>query len=134
MLSNQNTANRSENSHTVSINKKELQTESSRLYNFYVYSKQTNINKVQIEKDSLNRLIEDKIVEIYAGRNHITVSEEEVAQRYKQILQTKTESALLSQLNQMYGMNKNDYLQVLKTDILREKVQKAVGIPLSKWI
>lgn len=116
------------------ITKDELQKQISFTKNFYTYSKQNLANYPTLEKDQLERLIEDKLVEDYAKNHNIKVSDEEVLALYKQKLVRKTEEQLLSQLKTMYGMEKADYMDVLRKDLLREKVQKSVKMPLLQWL
>lgn len=118
----------------ITVTKDELNKKLYFTKNFYEFSKQNLTNYPTLEKDALERLIEDKLVEDYAKKHNITVSEEEVLALYKQKLANKTESELLAQLKNMYGMEKSDYLLVLKNDILREKVQAAIKMPLATWL
>ena len=73
-------------------------------------------------------------VELAQDKN-ITVSENEVDALYKdRITQSQSEEALLLIIRDMYGLNKSDYRNVLRQDILQEKVQASINMPLADWL
>lgn len=129
---NQNTEENSLKSITVSSS--DIKTEVARSKHFYTYNNQDLKNYSTLEADAKNSVIEKTIIEKYAGLNNLTVTQAEINERYRQKTAEKPEAELLNQLKQMYGISKNDYLVVLKQDILREKVQKSIDKPLSEWL
>lgn len=102
--------------------------------NFYTYKKQDLNNYSTLEKDILDKLIEDKLIKQYAKNNNISVTDKEILTLYTQKTSKTSEDKLLQQLKDMYDMEKQDYLEVLRKDILREKVQAAVKMPLLTWL
>lgn len=118
----------------IVVSKEELTKNVDFIKNFYSYSKQDIKNYPNLEKDEMQHLIEDKLIESYAKKNSITVTNEDVEKLYAQKQKGITEKDLLDQVEKMYGMNKEDYFEVLRKDILRARVQNAVNIPLSKWL
>ena len=118
----------------ITIKNSELDAQVKRMETFYKFSNQDLKNYPTLQKDQLEILIENKIIENYASLHNITVSDSEVSGLYKQKIAKNGEEALLNQLNQMYGMGKQDYLEVLRMDLLKEKVQTAVKMPLADWL
>lgn len=117
------------------IEKKELNKEVERMQKFYSSSKQNIENYPSLEKDMLERLIEQRLIEQYAEKNNLKINEDEVKSYYDNAVQReKSEPNLLEKLSEMYGMGKEEYLEKIRMDILREKVQKNVGKPLSEWL
>lgn len=110
---------------------------------FYTYSKQDLSKLTSLSKDTLNGMINDNLIQNYASGNNITVSDTEVENRYQQVIAgfnsrekiTETgDTKFLEKIKQMYGTDKNTYLAQVRMDLLKEKVQKAVGMPLVKWL
>ena len=101
---------------------------------FFVWAKQDVGKLPSLEKDVLDRMVEMKIISQYANKNKIVVSQKEIEDRFKVSLGKKSESEFLTTINEMYGMDKNDYLQNLSNDLLKEKVQGKLGEPLAVWL
>ena len=79
----------------------------------------------------------------YATKHRILVSDSEVDARYLQIVASYNkrnsitgggDGEFLSKIQEMYKETKSDYLLTVKEDILREKVQASVKMPLAKWL
>jgi FKBP-type peptidyl-prolyl cis-trans isomerase (trigger factor) len=119
---------------TISIPSEAIQKEIKRTQQFYKFSNQNLKNYPSLEEDAKKTVVENTIIQSYADSHNIKVYNKEVDERYMQKTQNGGEEKLLLELSKMYGMDKNDYLEVLYRDILREKVQKDIGKPLSPWI
>lgn len=111
--------------------------------NFFKYQKQNTSNLITLQKDTIDTLIDESLINQYATKNKISVSESEVNTRYLQAVEgynrrNKIKGAgddkFLLKIKEMYGAGKSDYLQTLKMDILKEKVQSAVKMPLVRWL
>lgn len=105
-----------------------------RVTQFYSWSGQDVNNIETIQKDALDRLIEQKIAHEFAIKNNIKVNEKELLQRYKDTLGKKDEEQYLKLINDMYGMSKQDFLQNLSNEILKEKIQTLVKKPFVVWV
>jgi hypothetical protein len=111
--------------------------------NFYKWNKQDTAQLTSLQKDVLSKLVDASLINQYAKKNKIIVSDDEIKTRYEQSvtgynrrnkIAGKGDQDFLAKLKEMYGTNKDDYLQTLKEDILREKVQTSVNMPLGKWL
>lgn len=101
---------------------------------FYKYNNQ-NINEESLKSELINELVNQKKVEAYAANNNIKVTESEIDALYdERIKQNSNEEQLLQKINDMYGYSKADYKKILEKDIMIEKVQSALGVPLSDWL
>lgn len=101
---------------------------------FYKFNNQ-GLDNDTIKKDTLKELVDKKKIENYARENNIKVSNDEISTLYKErIKQNKDEDELLKKVNNMYGFTKSDYQDVLRQDILKDKVQEKLGVPLAEWL
>ena len=125
------------------ISKADYQKNLDQTKAFYAYSKQDLSKLTSLDKDTLQITINNSIVQNYAEKYKITVTEAEIQNRYMQVvagfnrnnkITVADDEAFLSKINQMYGIDKNTYLDQLRIDILKEKVQAAVKMPLAKWL
>jgi len=109
---------------------------------FFSYNKQETENMTSLNKDTLEKMINEQIVQEYAEKNNITVSVDEIERRYLNVVDgynqhnqvTSGDEQFLKKINELYGTNKSDYLIQLKNEILGEKVQIKVKMPLVKWL
>jgi hypothetical protein len=117
------------------IKREDFEKEISKKKHFFNWAKQ-EIDLSSLEKDVIDTMIDFELVNQYAKEKNITVGEGEVIKRFNQLVQGsgEPEEKLLSKISQMYGMKKTDYLEVLKKDILKEKVQESLGMPLGNWL
>lgn len=113
--------------------------------NFFEYSKQKISEKTAetAEKDVLEKMIDEKLIENYAKDHKITASQGEISFRYQRVVENfnkgnnykaDDDSLFLAKIKEMYGEKKEDYLEIIRMDILKEKVQGAVKIPLANWL
>jgi len=111
--------------------------------NMHNWQKQPAANINTLQRDILNNLIDGALIKQYASSHSITVSDSEVNNRYiitvgsynnRDNLTSSSDNAFLARINQMYGIGKNEYLQTIKMDLLKQKVQASVGEPLVLWL
>ena len=122
------------NENGIRIKQAELDYALSVRQSFYAFSKQ-NVAKEILEADALKDLRDKKRVQNYAKEKNIKVSEKEVDSLYQQRVSTeKSEQDLLSKVKEMYGISKAQFKYVLRDDLLKEKVQESLGIPLAEWL
>lgn len=100
---------------------------------FFAWANQ-NVDRSTLEKDALERLIEYEITVKYAEKQNISVSEDRLQKRYNDALGDKKEKDLLAQIKEMYGLSKEQYLENLRFEILKELVQEDVEMPYKEWI
>lgn len=126
----------------VAIKKQDFEKKLEEKNKFFEYSKQ-KISEDTAGKDILEKLIDEKLIENYAKDYKITVSEAEISSRYQIVIEnfnktnnydTQDDLLFLAKIKEMYGIGKNDYLNSIKWDILKEKVQAEVKMPLSDWL
>jgi hypothetical protein len=111
--------------------------------NFLEWQKQDVNNLKLIRKDILNKLINESIINQYAVKNKIRVSENEINVRYQLVVEgynkrnkllEKGDIAFLAKLKEMYDIKKSDYLLALREDILREKIQIGIKKSFAQWV
>lgn len=111
---------------------------------FFTHKNQDISSMSSLSSDVLAKLIDEILISQYAEEEGISITEREITNRYQQIVEgynTREKSkddtddaAFLIQIKKMYGMNKSDYLEMVKKDILREKVQEKVKKPITDWL
>lgn len=124
------------------ITNTDLQQELLISNNFFKFNSQ-KINEAVLKKNILDKMIDDYLINQYAVKQGIKVTDAEIIQRYNtnvavynknNNLKTQGDSAFLAKIQQMYGLDKNEYFANLKSDILREKIQKSMSIPVVQWL
>lgn len=127
----------------VGITKSTVNTAIAQQLEFYKSQNQQAPNISTIQESVTNALIDNALVNQYAAKHNITVSNAEVNNRYEEAvgvfnshnnIKGASDSAFLARINQMYGIDKSEYLASLKMGILKDKVQASVGEPLTKWL
>lgn len=116
------------------ILRSDYEKELARTKHFFVWARQDISKLPSLDHDVLERMIEMKLVSQYARKNKITVSQKEIEDGYRAGLGKKSEAEYLATIREMYGMEKGDYLQKLSEDLLKEKVQMELKMPLSSWL
>lgn len=94
------------------------------------FSTPEGLNRLAIiKKNILNQLIENKMVEILAKGQGITVSNSEITDTTKKILnQEGQQSENLTQLNVLYGWSETDFgKRVVKNMLYREKLEDKIA-------
>ncbi len=88
-----------------------------------------------IEYEVKARLEDEKIIKDYALKNNIVVTDEEVNVRFKELYSKNGgEEKYLAQIKEQHGIEKSDYLEKLRIELLRAKVALAVKKPLVEWL
>jgi FKBP-type peptidyl-prolyl cis-trans isomerase (trigger factor) len=110
---------------------------------FYAYSKQDLSDLTSLDKDTLEKMINKILVQNYAENNGITVTDAEIQARYLRVISSfnrnnniadEGDKSFLSKIKEMYGADKNTYLEEIRIDLLKKKVQKKVKMPLVQWL
>lgn len=122
------------NSNGIVIKNSEIQAVVRAKETFYSFNNQ-KVDKDTLSRDVLEELKLNKTIENYAKSKDITVSDEELNTIYQErVKQNTNEEALLKRINDLYGFGKAQYLEVLKIDILRSKVESSLGKPLDSLL
>ena len=127
----------------VAITKAVLDQNVRQAENMYKWQKQEVPNTGTLRENVLSDLINDTLVSQYASSHNIKVSESEINNRYLLTVGVfndhnnvpgSSDNAFLARIREMYGIDKNQYLKIIRMDILNEKVQTGVGMPLAIWL
>lgn len=127
----------------VAIKRQDFQKELDAAKRFFEYSNEDVSKMSSLEKDVTQKMIDQSLVNQYAKNHNITVSDTEILNRYNLIVKTYNkrnnisesgDERFLAKIKELYGTDKNTYLEQVKNDILKEKVQVAVKIPLANWL
>lgn len=118
----------------VGITKDTYNQQLASLQFFYNQSGQ-KINEATLKKNVLDTLIDNQLLQNYATEKQITISQEAINASYRQRASTyKSEQDFLAALKKMYNIDKTQYQETIRQDLLREAVQKAVNKPLDAWL
>lgn len=126
----------------IDISKTTYNKEVEKTEKFFKWAKQ-DIQPTSLQKDTVEKLINESLISQYAESKNITVSDEEITVRYNKVVSGfnarnkitgEKDDKFLSKIKEMYAMNKDDYLKQVEMDILKEKVQADVKMPLVKWL
>lgn len=122
------------NENGIKITSSELSNAIKSRETFYKFNNQ-EISADTLKNDVLKQLKNEKRVQKYAKENNIKATEQEINSLYNErVKQNGNEDALLKKVNDLYGFTKKQYLEVLEKDVLREKVQEKLDIPISDWL
>lgn len=111
--------------------------------NFFEWSNQNLKELPSLSKDVLDKMINESLVAQYAKDHKIKVDDVEVEGRYEGVIKTynrqkkikgESDTEFLAAIKSMYGTEKSDYMAQLREEILEQKVQLAVKMPLAKWL
>lgn len=112
----------------------ELDEQIKRLTTFYT-SNQQSYDQATLQRDALARLVEQQIIQSFAASRGLAVSDQDVLSYFNQrSSSTGGEAALLEFVAKSYGINKEQYMQVLQYDLLVESVQKNINQNYSDWL
>lgn len=126
-----------------SITRVDFQEKLDGTKNFFEYKNQDVSKMPSLEKDVLQNLIDENLINQYGKNHNITVSDSEVLSRYDLVVKnynqnnnitTGKDAQFLAKIKELYGTDKNTYLEQTKNDILKEKVQVAIKMPLANWL
>jgi len=127
----------------VGIQKQAYEKKVQESETFFKWQKQDTAGLTTLQKDAVDALVDESLINQYATQHKISVSESEVNERYLQTvagynrrsnIAGTEDTDFLAKIKEMYGIEKSDYLLTLKEDIVKERVQVDVGIPLAQWI
>ncbi len=83
----------------------------------------------------LSELVQQELIGKYAKENNISVSQGEINTRYESAYKSVgTEEQYLEKLKNLQGITKENVLELIREDILKEKVQKSLKTPLEVWL
>src|SRR3990167_4211367 len=103
------------------IQRSSYQNKLTQTNSFYSFSKQDSFLTAPVKKDTVDRLVDEQLVEKYAKDHKITVSESEVSAQYQVIVKAynirnnikeEDDGQFLAKIKEMYDQSKNDYLEV----------------------
>ena len=118
----------------IIVRTSDLELALSKRESFYRYSNQS-YDKATLIKDVLTNLKNEERLKKYAKDHNIYVNKDNLDELYKErVKQSGSEDELLHKIKEMYGINKQEYNKVLEMDLLKEKVQQALGVPLTEWL
>jgi hypothetical protein len=84
---------------------------------------------------AMDELINQKLLEQYAATHGISVTQSELEKEFEDAAHSiGTEDKYLEKIKQIYRIDKDQLLVKIRTDLLKEKVQKQTGIPIDNWL
>jgi SurA N-terminal domain len=93
------------------------------------------VDVVTLRKESLDILINEELIRQYAQERGVEVTAEDTTNLYNsRIQQFQTEDKLLQEIKRLYSLDKPAYLEQLKMDLLKERVQAQLNEPLEQWL
>lgn len=103
---------------------------------FFKHNNQESLQLQTLPQDVLNGMIDEVLINQLAKQKKITVSQSEVEKRYQLTFagSKKSEKEFIANLNNLYGLNKQTYMNTLKIDILKDKLQATLNQPLQDWV
>lgn len=103
--------------------------EKSYVHHFYSSTDQEGINYEEIDKQILEQLVENKIISAEAVKYKASVSKAEVDTALNTVIeQNGGKDKVEKVLNDLYGLNLKDFRKLIKTQLLREKINnKAIA-------
>lgn len=123
------------------IKKDAFETKVEEAKTYFNWAKQDPSALSSLEKDTMENLIEETLIRNFAKENKITVMEGEISDRFQTVLEgfnrrenATGEEKFLAKIKEMYGLDKSGYMKQVEMDILKEKVQSKVGMPLASWL
>ncbi|MGA2666818.1 MAG: peptidylprolyl isomerase [Patescibacteria group bacterium] len=89
------------------------------------YDAKTNavFSEPQVRSQVMAQLIENHLIQWQAAKDGLTVSSKDVNDAYQKIVSQQGETQVKKVINELYGMNVNDFKALIKTEVLKEKVQ-----------
>lgn len=94
---------------------------------FYESTQQGDINTADLKKQIINQLVENKLISAEATKFKISVSKDDINQSMSQIYETNGgQEAVQKVLKELYGLNVNQFGDLVKVQLLRDKINKDV--------
>jgi hypothetical protein len=112
----------------------ELNNRSAQTSQFFQYSKQ-NFDDYNIKTQTLNNLIDLRLIEDFVAKNNISVDSAKIEALYQlRINAFKSETSLLKKIDELYGIDKNQFLETLREDLLRQAIAEKTNQPFADWL
>lgn len=104
---------------------REFQKEKKYIHHFYNATQQTSLDFASIDKEILNQLVENKLIAFQALRYRIRVNQSDIDTSVNQIIDQNGGQEKVNQaLDELYGLNLKQFEELVKTQMLREKVSQ----------
>lgn len=82
-----------------------------------------------IKKQVFDQMIDTKLLEVTAKRNKIKVTDQDIDETYNKLAeQNGGKEEVNKVLNELYGMTEKDFKNLIKDQLLREKIQKELFV------
>lgn len=95
------------------------------IVHFYQSTGQQSVNSSDLKKQILQQLVENNIINSEAKKFKITVSNEEVDKTFNEIAKNNgSEEEVKKVLNELYGLNVDQFKELIKSQLLRDKINK----------
>ncbi len=105
----------------------EYQAERNYIHHFYASTQQGDINYKDIDGQILNQLIQNKLIAFEALRHHVSISNSDIDAAINNIaVQNGGQDKVVKVLNDLYGLSLNDFRSLVKTQMIRDKVNNTV--------
>lgn len=100
-------------------------TEKEYIHHFYKSTGQENIDFVSIDKEIINQLIENKLIGFQAMANNASPTQTDVDNALNQIIdQNGGKDKVEKVLNDLYGLNINQFRKLVETQLVRDKINE----------
>ncbi|MFA5926987.1 MAG: peptidylprolyl isomerase [Patescibacteria group bacterium] len=108
---------------TQTVSYKEYLNEKDYIRHFYSTTKQEDVNLSEIDKQILDQLVENKIINSQAGRYDVKVTEEDIDNALNSIIdQNGGKQNVEKVLNDLYGIDLNTFKRLIRHQLLRDKI------------
>ena len=98
---------------------------------FLDQTKQKGPDEATLRRQLLDRMVELQIVQTQASKNHIFASKKEIDDAYKKVVdESGGEAEVEKVLEELYGMNKKDFLQLVKEQVIKDKVREGLLVQI----
>lgn len=90
-------------------------------------TKQPIPDEVALRAQIINQLIENKILQMQAVKYHVRVTTKDVNDAYNKIVEQSGGTVEVKKvLSELYGMNESDFKNLVRQQVLKEKIQNEV--------
>jgi len=105
----------------------EYESERDYIHHFYAATQQGDIDYKSIDSQIMVQLIENKIIDYEALKYRVKVSKKEIDDAVNNIaVQNGGQDKVVKVLSDLYGLSLSDFRDLVKTQMLRDKVNQAV--------
>lgn len=109
------------NAQTVSY--REYLNEKEYIRHFYSSTKQEDVNFSEIDKQILDQLVENKIIDYEAWKYKVKITNEDIDNTLNSIIdQNGGKDKVEKVLNDLYGINLNTFRRLVRHQLLRDKI------------